>query len=426
MIPPPQIVDRVWSGHPVDFAMAADEERLYIGYYDADRMLTLASRLLAGGDWSFRSFPSKVGWDSHKYIALALDGHGRLHMAANMHVSPLNYHIMAQPGQIDTMTRAPFLVEPEQESRVTYPEFLHLPGGDLVFKFRDGRSGNGNTLYYCYDDSERNWRNLTGAPILDGGGERNAYPVGPVLSEDGWFHLVWVWRETRMAETNHSLCHAMSRDLVHWQRANGKPLTLPIACADAPIVDPVPQGGGIINNNTLIGFDHLHRPVIAYHKYDANGQTQIFLARYQRRRWEIAQASEWSGYRWDFGGPGTLDFEITLAPPYQKGSRLVAPVSRLGRKSLLRLDGRTLARLDEVEQPQDAVHDLLAQHDLPEGMEWSHVPLALPDRHFLLAWPTFPPHRDRPRRTHPSPTRLMLLEIAPSDADNSPRGKEAT
>lgn len=420
-----QIIDRVWSGHPVDFAMVADSERLYIGYYDANRILMLASRAVAGGDWSFQSFPSKIGWDSHKYIALALDGHGRLHMAANMHVTPLNYYIMAQSGRIDTMTRMPCLVEPEQESRVTYPEFLRLPSGDLVFKFRDGRSGNGNTFYYCFDDDNRSWRNLTGAPILDGDGERNAYPVGPILSGDGWFHLAWVWRETRMAETNHSLCHAMSRDLIHWQKANGRPLTLPITYAAAPIVDPVPQGGGIINNNTVIGFDHLHRPIISYHKYDAEGQTQIFLARYQKRRWEIAQASEWKGYRWQFGGPGTLDFEITLGSPYQKGSRIVAPITRLGQQSLLRVDGRTLARLDEVEQPPNPVHDLLASHDLPKGMEWNHIQLPLPDRHFILAWPTLPPYRDRPRRVHPGATRLLLLEIDPISSSTA-TGRKGT
>lgn len=410
MMPPPQIIDRVWSGHPVGFAMVADDDRIFVGYYDGNRVLTLASRLLSGGEWSFQAFPSKIGWDSHKYIALALDGHGRLHMAANMHVTPLNYYVMEEPGRIDMMKRARFLVEPEQEDRVTYPEFLRLPDGDLIFKFRDGRSGNGNTLYYRFDDDARHWSNLTGVPVLDGGGERNAYPVGPVLSGDGWFHLAWVWRDSRMAETTHSLCHAMSRDLVHWQKADGAPMTLPITYGDTPIIDPVPQKGGMINNNSLIGFDHRHRPMISYHKYDDQGLTQIFLARFQRRRWHIAQASNWSGYRWQFEGPGTLDFEITLAPSYQRGSRIIVPVSRQGRQSLLRLDGTTLTRLDEVERPHDPVHDVLAEQPLPPGMEWNSRHLTLPDRQFLLAWPTLPSNRDRPRRSHPTPTSMILLE----------------
>src|SRR6185312_15341394 len=109
-------------------------------------------------------------------------------------------------------------------------------------------------------------------------GRRNAYFMGPVLGPDQQFHIAWVWRESPMAETNHDLSYARSPDLIHWFRADGEPLTLPIRLKDAEIVDPVPVKGGMINNNTVIGFDARGRPMITYHKFDAAGDTEIYVA----------------------------------------------------------------------------------------------------------------------------------------------------
>jgi hypothetical protein len=79
----------------------------------------------------------------------------------------------------------------------------------------------------------------------------------------------------------------------------------------AEIVDPVPVLGGMINNNTVVGFDAQGRPVITYYKFDARGNTQIFLARRERRTWRIAQLTNWREFRWDFRGRGSLDSRIT-------------------------------------------------------------------------------------------------------------------
>jgi hypothetical protein len=70
----------------------------------------------------------------------------------------------------------------------------------------------------------------------------------------------------------------------------------------AEIVDPVPVRGGMINNNTAIGFDARHRPLVSFHKFDARGHTQIFVARREAAAWRIVQASDRQGFRWDFGG----------------------------------------------------------------------------------------------------------------------------
>jgi len=49
--------------------------------------------------------------------------------------------------------------------------------------------------------------------------------------------------------------------MVHWENAAGEALELPITIVTkGVVVDPVPPGGGAINGNTKVGFDHQKRP----------------------------------------------------------------------------------------------------------------------------------------------------------------------
>ena len=141
----------------------------------------------------------------------------------------------------------------------------------------------------------------------------NAYFVGPEQDKAGMFHVCWVWRNTPNCATNHDLCYARSKDLVHWETSDGRPLSLPITLATAEIVDPVPPGGGMLNGNTKLGFDPEGRPVISYHKFDAQGKTQLYNARREDGGWRIYQTSDWD-YRWEFQGGGTIRFEIGFGP----------------------------------------------------------------------------------------------------------------
>ena len=125
--------------------------------------------------------------------------------------------------------------------------------------------------------------------------------MGPVQDERGMFHVCWVWRETSDCSTNHDLCYARSPDLVHWEKSDGAPLKLPITLAFAEVVDPVPQGGGIINGNTKVGFDAEGRVILSYHKHDDEGHTQVYNARRENDGWKIVQATDWDyhwGLRW--------------------------------------------------------------------------------------------------------------------------------
>jgi len=400
-------VDKVWSAHPVNFALAVSGDSQFVGYYDADRRLTIAHRPLGQSQWTSQRLDVVTGWDSHNYIALALDSSGHLHVMANMHNDPLVYFRTTRTGNVKSLQRVPVMVDIARERRMTYPVFLPYPGERLAFKYRDGGSGNGNEIYNLYDPPTKRWNALLATPLVDGEGKRNAYFVGPVRGPDGWFHLTWVWRESPDAETNHDLSYARSRDLVNWQRSDGTELALPITLATAEIVDPVPVGAGMINNNTAPGFDPEGRPVITYHKFDARGDTQIHLARRESAGWRVEQITDWHGFRWDFRGRGSLDFRITVSGAEPHGAdELRVPVIRDGQPLALRVRSRDLHLLEQIPS-QPLAARLRPKIAVPGGMQLNTV--IDPASGIALAWPTLPPNRDQPRAVIPPPTDLHLV-----------------
>lgn len=401
-----EAVDRVWAGHYSRFALVTTDKQIVIAYYDANRQLTVATRARdRGASWVYHRLDSWTGWDSHNYIAAAVDRAGQIHVVANLHGDPLVYYRSTRPGDPRSLTKITTMVAAAREQRMTYPIFLTDAAGGLIFKYRDGGSGNGNEIYNRYDSTTGRWSALLATPLTDGEGQRNAYFVGPTPSPDGRFHLAWVWRETPDAATNHDLSYAVSRDLIHWTRADGTPLPLPITLKQAEIVDPVPERGGMINNNTVIGFDRQHRPIITYHKFVTDGSTQIFLARFEGKGWRIAQASDWRGFRWDFGGGGSLDSRLFVegAVPDAPG-RLRVRVRRDGTPIDLLVDEATLSRVGE--QPAMTLADRLAPMiATPPGMMLNTVEAD----GAAIAWPTRPPHRDLASEDIPEATTLRLV-----------------
>ncbi len=408
----PEAIDKVWSGHSARFAMLAGATHLYVAYYDANRQLTVAQRPLNNpAHWVYHKVDTWLGWDSHNYIAMTLDGDGAVHVAANMHVDPLTYFRSDPGGDVRTLKREGVMVDPARETRMTYPVFLKDSAGRLIFKYRDGSSGDGNELYNVYDEASQRWKALTSMPLVDGEGVRNAYFMGPVLGPDGFFHIAWVWRETPMAETNHDLSYARTRDLIHWEKADGTPLALPIRLSQAEIVDPVPVRGGIINNNTIIGFDDQGRVTITYHKYDSSGNTQIWLARRDGKIWTKRQVSAWTNYRWDFSGGGSLNSEIFVggARPGAPG-QLIVPVVRLGQALEFVVDAKSLRLIEE--RKVDGLTEAVARKvQVANGQRLNAVQATAPGgQTFTLAWGSLPPNRDLPRLAIPDASDLVLLQ----------------
>lgn len=407
----------VWSGHPVGFALLTRGKQQLVAFYDAERRMTIAARSPDEGRWQLARLPSVLGWDSHNYVTMAVDSAGQIHVSGNMHCRPLVYFRTERPGDITSFRQFPTMVG-RNEQRCTYPRFLHGPKGELIFTYRDGRSGSGDQYCNVYDAKTETWRRLVESPLFSGGGKMNAYFVGPEQDKSGVFHICWVWRNTPDCATNHDLCYARSKDLVRWETSEGRALSLPITRATAEVVDPVPPGGGMVNGNTKIGFDAQVRPVISYHKFDAQGKTQLYNARREAGGWRIYQTSDWD-YRWEFQGGGTIRFEIGFGPVVRRpdGSLTQTWQHVKHGSGNWKLDPQTLKPTGKA-PPRSS--------GLPKG--FSRVESAWPgmevrtaadlspgddmEVRYLLRWETLPSNRDRPRpEPFPPPSMLRLYDF---------------
>jgi len=409
----------VWSGHPVGFCLLTHGDQQFVAFYDANRQMTLAQRTLGQTQWKFQKLPSAVQWDSHNYLRLALDRDNYLHLSGNMHAVPLVYFRSTKPLDIESMEAVPHMTG-EAESHVTYPVFYKGPSGELIFSYRDGKSGDGNTIFNVYDEKSKSWTRLLDKPLFDGQTQRNAYMSGPELMQDSYYHLSWVWRETPMAETNHDLSYIRSRDLRHWETIEGRPVTLPITL-DTPgvIVDPVPQNGGIINGCEKVGFGPKNEILISYHKFDANGKTQLYIARFENGRWVCHQASDWD-YRWEIKGGGSLPPDIRLGSPEMVKGKLGISFSHVKYGGgFWELDPVTLKLIGKIPHAETEAPDVSAKFGKVEstfpGMKinWAHN--VEPDTGrilYRLRWETLGANRDKPRDPPwPEPSMLRLLEL---------------
>jgi len=421
--PPDDVLDvaPVWAGHPVGFSLLTVNDRQLVGFYNADRRLTVAVRSLGDMDWTFVPLPRHTGWDSHNSIEMAVDRDGFVHLTADMHTSPLVYfrsrHPIDEPFTADSFEPLHRMTG-DREDRVTYPTFLHDATGELVFMYRYGSSGNGDQILNRYDTAARRWERLLDEPLTSGrlgGATMNAYFNGPIRGPDGSFHLAWVWRDTPDCDTCHDVCYARSRDLIHWERSDGMPLELPMTAATCEVVDPVPAGGGLINGLVTIGFDTDQRPILSYHKYDAAGRSQIYAARRQAGGWQVSQTSDWD-HRWEFGGGGSIEFEVGIGPvTVADDGTLVQESSSVAGSGAWRLDPESLAAVEPLEQPKLMPVDLDRVRSPCPGMQvhWQNDSGdSTPRRRFMLRWETLGPNRDRPRsESLPPPAMLQVIEL---------------
>lgn len=420
--PQPEIVEEVidvapvWAGHPVGFALLTRGDQQFVAFYDEQRQMTVGQRKLGEKSFKLWRLASQVGWDSHNYIALEADDAGYLHLAGNMHVVPLLYFCTTRPLDAASFERVPHMTG-QLEQHVTYPIFFRGPAKEFLFTYRDGSSGNGNQIYNLYDLKTRAWRRLLDQPLMDGEGQRNAYLSLPKLGPDRFFHLVWVWRETGDAATNHDPSYARSRDLIHWENSRGEPLALPITLKTGDIVDPVPEQGGVINGNVHVGFDAQKRVIVSYHKYDAKGNTQIYNARQEEGQWKIYQTSDWD-FRWDFGGGGSIPFDVGLGPVrLEADGTLTQNYHSVKRGSgIWILDPATLKPMGhKVSAPAHPFALEAIESKLPDmRVSWGGDAGSSgePGVRYVLRWETLPVHRDRPRPGPlPAPSMLRLYKL---------------
>ncbi|MDI1250375.1 MAG: BNR repeat-containing protein [Lacunisphaera sp.] len=432
-VPTGELIDRVWAGHPVSFALLTERGHQFIAYYDAERRLTVAGRKLGETAWTRVQPPgvpsahqrdsNRLGWDSHNYLRLALDRAGCLHVSGNMHVDPLVYYRTRAPFDLTTLERVDRMTG-DRETHCTYPVFFNNAAGDLLFRYRDGSSGNGADLYNIYDEPARTWRRVLATPLLDGEGRRNAYALDPQLGPDGRFHLVWMWRDTPDCATNHTLSYARSRDFVQWENSRGEPLARPITLATGEVIDPARPGEGLINMTFNLGFDAAQLPVVVYHRYDEPGHSQAYAARPRAAGgWAITPLSTWD-FTWAFSGNGSIAGEVTLGPPRlaDDGMLLVDYSTQAAGSGRWRVNAATLATVAQLPAAPAVLPDaLLRPADAASGLEVQTVVARHQGRRYVLRWETLPRNRDRPRDAAPPPAELRLYELPDTEAGTATR-----
>ena len=411
-------ISKVPSGFPVSFSLLTTPEQQYVAYFDAENSMTVAARALDSKTWIYQKMPTKIDWDSHNFVTMALDSEGQLHVSGNMHCVPLIYFRTSKSGDIKTLRAAP--MTGELEERVTYPQFLKDNEGKLIFTYRHGGSGNGINLYNRYDTETKSWSRMLDTPLFDGEGKRNAYPVGPVLGPDGWFHIHWVWRDTPDCATNHNLSYARSRDLVKWESAFGQRVDLPIRYDQSELViDPIPSGGGIINGGHRMVFDSTNKPVFVYHKSDTEGNMQIYAARAENGKWYQAVLTDWK-HPIPFSGNGSMGYIGIRISGIEKTAEDIFTVSYHHKEygvGSLSFDRAAFRVLDKAIPTKSKLPRSLSkiESDFP-GMEIRRAldmgSCGNDGIRYLLQWETMDANRDKPRQEPlPAPSTLRLHKV---------------
>jgi len=285
-------------------AVATHGDTQYAAYYDPEGRVVLAKRKLGSSKWETRvtRFTGNVK-DAHNSISLAVDGNGYLHVSWGHHCIPLQYARSLYPGSLLLGEKIPMTGKREQ--RVTYPEFFRLGSGDLICMYRDGASGNGDTMLNLWSAKDRQWRPVQ-HPLISGGGKNNAYTNGIAVDRSGVWHISWCWRETGDAATNHDICYARSSDGgATWTKSTGEKYTLPIAEANAEVVCRIPQNSDLINTTTT-AVDSKGRPLIAtYWRREGAEVPQYHLVWHDGKCWRVSQiGSRRQSFRLE--GTGTL------------------------------------------------------------------------------------------------------------------------
>ncbi len=411
-------IDEVPSAFPVGFCLLTHGEQQYVSYYDAEHRMMVASRRLEETAWKKVALPSKIGWDSHNYVTMAVDDRGELHLAGNMHGVPLIYFRTTKSGDITSLERAE--MTGLDEEHCTYPRFLTSADGKLLFTYRSGGSGNGRRLYNGYDAEKRQWSRFLDTPLFEGEGKRNAYPQGPDRGPDGLFHVVWVWRDTPDCATNHHLSYARSRDLEHWETAAGLPVKLPLTLGQEELcVDPIPSHGGIINGCERLTFDRQDRPMISYHKADEAGHMQIYVARFEDGEWCSRPITSWDR-EVSFSGRGAMPFigiRVSGLQPIEPDMWTVTYRHRDYGSGRILLDEQTMKPVQRpvavpAEFPPDLHQERLEFDGIRVKTAGDLGGSGQPGVKYLLRWETLPAHHDRPREPPlPPPSVLELVKL---------------
>jgi hypothetical protein len=273
--------------------------------------------------------------DLHNAYVIAVDSLGYVHVAGNMHNDPLRYIRSQRPRDLRSWDVAS--VE-GPTSIATYPTFVELNDGTLLFWHRQGISGDGFLLLDRLPPGERTWEHIgvfaDGRPT-----QESAYVHDVAVDPDsGTVHVLFSWRIAGGALTTNDVGYARSRDGGRtWETSDGGGLTLPMTHPTSDVVvDTSDTGSGLVNHGGLT-LDARGRPHGAV-MFDRPGGSRSFKHVWlDRNAWRSetldsvidsrpAIAATPDGKVWLLGGRRGRLVGVDVTPGSDHRRREIAPV----------------------------------------------------------------------------------------------------
>jgi len=251
----PTAISLAWAQNSVNGvvfrrnSVVTHQNTQYVSYYDSTGHVVPGKRELGTENWQTRQtqYTGNVK-DAHNCISMMVDGDGYLHLSWDHHGDKLHYAKSTAPGSLELTEQMP--MTGTKENKVTYPEFYRLSGGDLLFLYRDGSSGNGDLVLNRYDTKAKKWQRMQDV-LIDGQGERIAYAQAWVDAR-GTSHISCAWRETGDVSSNHDICYARSTDQGKtWQKTTGEKYAMPINVTTDEYALKIPMKSELINTTSM-------------------------------------------------------------------------------------------------------------------------------------------------------------------------------
>jgi len=290
--------------------------------------------------------------DAHNDISLIADGAGYLHLSWDHHGNPLRYARSKSPGSLDFDVMQ---MTGETEKNVTYPQFFQMPGGNLIFMYRDGASGRGNLVIDRYDVGTQKWEQPY-ANLIGGEGKRNAYWQACV-DPKGSIHVSWVWRESPNVATNHDICYARSDDGGKtWVKSDGSVYELPITAATAEVAAAVGQRHELINQTSMCTDGDGHPVIATYFRPEGASAVQYVIVRHDGKAWQTTAVTD-RKTNFSLAGAGSKAIPISRPQVFSRSTN-----GRTGVWVLFRDAERgsrvSMAACDDITRPQWKTQDL--------------------------------------------------------------------
>jgi hypothetical protein len=217
----------------------------YTVYYNINRNVCIARRKMPVGAWEEIVLPYRnTVNDAHNTISIGIsEGDGRIHLSYDHHNDPLRY-CYSIVGSANNPEKMPWEAESFSPTtdimdkaipNVTYPRFISMPNGNLLFECRFRWSGFGDSYLREYDANTQTWsligRYIQGEDVTP---DACAYINGMSYDHLGRIHITWCWRDDFGGGSNHDFYYAYSEDHGRtWKDTHGDQK------ASTDVMDPV-------------------------------------------------------------------------------------------------------------------------------------------------------------------------------------------